>query len=136
MRALRHLRGRVAGVSRAMARAAPRRGTGRGSVACFAVGKRFVVSLHIGRLKIDRSFVSGIATSRENQALISALIGIGRALSIDIVVEGVEKEEEAEILRMLGCRHAQGYLFARPMPDAEIPRWLNEHAARNRPLAR
>ncbi len=96
----------------------------------------YLVSLHIGRLKIDRSFVSGIATSRENQALISALIGIGRALSIDIVVEGVEKEEEAEILRMLGCRHAQGYLFARPMPAAEIPRWLNEHAARNRPLAR
>lgn len=96
----------------------------------------YLVSLHIDRLKIDRSFVSGIATSRENQALISALIGIGHALSIDIVVEGVEKEEEAEILRMLGCRHAQGYLFARPMPAAEIPRWLNEHAARTRPSAR
>jgi diguanylate cyclase (GGDEF)-like protein len=90
----------------------------------------YLVSLHIDRLKIDRSFVKGIATSRENQALIAALIGIGRALSIDIVVEGVEEEEEAEVLRMLGCRHAQGYHFARPMPAAEIPRWLDQHAMR------
>lgn len=90
----------------------------------------YLVSLRIDRLKIDRSFVTGIATSRENQALIAALIGIGHALSIDIVVEGVEHEEEAEVLRMLGCRHAQGYHFARPMPAAEIPRWLDQHAER------
>jgi EAL domain-containing protein (putative c-di-GMP-specific phosphodiesterase class I) len=89
----------------------------------------YLVSLHIDRLKIDRSFVTGIATSRENQALIAALIGIGHALSIDIVVEGVENEEEAEVLRMLGCRHAQGYHFARPMPATDIPRWLDQHAA-------
>jgi diguanylate cyclase (GGDEF)-like protein len=87
----------------------------------------YLVSLHVDRLKIDRSFVKGIATSRENQALIAALVGIGRALAIDIVVEGVEKAEEAEILRMLGCRHAQGYYFARPMPAAEIPCWLGRH---------
>lgn len=90
----------------------------------------YLVSLHVDRLKIDRSFVQGIATSRENQALIAALVGIGRALSIDIVVEGVETEDEAEVLRMLGCRHAQGYHFARPMPAAEIPRWLDQHAKR------
>ncbi|WLR94559.1 putative bifunctional diguanylate cyclase/phosphodiesterase [Shinella zoogloeoides] len=90
----------------------------------------YLASLHIDRLKIDRSFVTGIAKSRENQALIAALVGIGHALSIDIVVEGVEEEEEAEVLRMLGCRHAQGYHFARPMPAAEIPRWLDQHARR------
>ena len=92
----------------------------------------YLVSLRIDRLKIDRSFVTGIATSRENQALIAALIGIGHALSIDIVVEGVENEEEAEVLRMLGCRHAQGYHFARPMPAADVPRWLEDHSARVR----
>ncbi|WP_313528386.1 EAL domain-containing protein [Shinella sp.] len=95
----------------------------------------YLVSLHIDRLKIDRSFVKGIATSRENQALIAALIGIGHALSIDIVVEGVENEEEAEVLRMLGCRHAQGYHFARPMPAADIPRWLDQHAAHRARMA-
>lgn len=91
----------------------------------------YLVSLRIDRLKIDRSFVKGIATSRENQALIAALVGIGRALAIDIVVEGVERAEEAEILRMLGCRHAQGYHFARPMPAADIPYWLRRHRETN-----
>jgi diguanylate cyclase (GGDEF)-like protein len=96
----------------------------------------YLVSLHIDRLKIDRSFVTGIAVSRENQALIAALIGIGRALSIDIVVEGVETADEAEVLRMLGCRHAQGYYFARPMPAADIARWLAEHAGKEAMAAR
>ena len=95
----------------------------------------YLKRLPLDRLKIDRSFVKGIATSRENQALIAALIGIGHALSIDIVVEGVENEEEAEVLRMLGCRHAQGYHFARPMAAAEIPRWLDQHAARFQQIA-
>ncbi len=45
-------------------------------------------------------------------------------------MEGVEEEEEAEVLRMLGCRHAQGYYFARPMLAGDIPRWLDQHAAR------
>lgn len=90
----------------------------------------YLVSLRIDRLKIDRSFVRGIAKSRENQTLIAALIGIGHALAIDIVVEGVEDAEEAEVLRILGCRHAQGYHFARPMSAAEIPAWLEQHAER------
>ncbi|MDX3925331.1 MAG: EAL domain-containing protein [Shinella sp.] len=84
----------------------------------------YLVSLRIDRLKIDRSFVNGIATSRENQTLISALIGIGLSLSIDIIIEGVETADEAEILRMLGCRFAQGYHFAQPMSAGEVAAWL------------
>jgi diguanylate cyclase (GGDEF)-like protein len=90
----------------------------------------YIVSLHIDRLKIDRSFVRGIETSRQNQTLISALIGIGKALSIDIVVEGVENEAEARMLQSLGCRQAQGYHYARPMEAADIPGWLAQHAER------
>ncbi|MCF3639885.1 EAL domain-containing protein [Rhizobium sp. TRM95111] len=92
-----------------------------------------LVGMRIDRLKIDRSFVAGISHSRENQALISALIGIGRALSIEIVVEGVETASEAETLRMLGCRFAQGYHFARPMPAGDVEAWL---AAREVPPMR
>ncbi|MDO9419004.1 putative bifunctional diguanylate cyclase/phosphodiesterase [Pararhizobium sp.] len=84
----------------------------------------YLVSLRIDRLKIDRSFVTGIAGSRQNQALIAALIGIGHALEIDIVVEGVETAEEAEILRILGCRVVQGYHYGRPMPVEDLPAWL------------
>eukprot|EP01031_Cornospumella_fuschlensis_P003755 gene3755-4692_t len=49
---------------------------------------------------------------------------MGHALSIDIVVEGVETPEDAEVLRMLGCRFAQGYLYGRPMPASALPAWL------------
>ena len=84
----------------------------------------YLMSLKVDRLKIDRSFVAGIGTSRPNQALISALIGLGHALSIDIVVEGVETAEDSEVLRMLGCRFGQGYLYGRPMPPEALEEWL------------
>ncbi len=85
----------------------------------------YLVGLKVDRLKIDRSFIHGIATSRENQALVAALIGMGRALSMDIVVEGVETAADAEVLRLLGCRYAQGYLYGRPMPRAALEQWIS-----------
>ncbi|MGW9232891.1 putative bifunctional diguanylate cyclase/phosphodiesterase [Pseudorhizobium sp. NPDC055634] len=88
----------------------------------------YLMDLKVDRLKIDRSFVSGIADSRSNQALVSALVGMGHALSIDIVVEGVETAEDAEVLRMLGCRYGQGYLFGRPMPLVALRTWVAAHA--------
>ena len=93
----------------------------------------YLISLRIDRLKIDRSFVVGIAASRQNQALISALVGIGHALDIDIVVEGVETAEEAEVLRMLGCRLVQGYHYGRPMPVEDLPAWIEKHLGTGRP---
>jgi diguanylate cyclase (GGDEF)-like protein len=85
----------------------------------------YLIGLNVDRLKIDRSFVHGIATSRQNQALVAALIGMGRALSMDIVVEGVETAADAEVLRMLGCRYAQGYLYGQPMPVEALENWIS-----------
>ncbi|OJT98016.1 MAG: GGDEF-domain containing protein [Rhizobium sp. 63-7] len=87
----------------------------------------YLISLKIDRLKIDRSFVEGVANSRHNQALIAALIGIGHTLQIDIVVEGVEHEEDVEVLRVLGCRIGQGYLYARPMSPDKLDGWIDAH---------
>ena len=88
----------------------------------------YLMSLRVDRLKIDRSFVGGIATSRQNQALVSALVGMGHALSIDIVVEGVETTQDAEVLRMLGCRFGQGYLYGRPMPPEALEPWIRDRS--------
>ena len=85
----------------------------------------YLIGLKVDRLKIDRSFVNGIAGSRQNQALVAALIGMGRALSMDIVVEGVETAADAEVLRMLGCRFAQGYLYGQPMPVETLESWIS-----------
>jgi diguanylate cyclase (GGDEF)-like protein/excisionase family DNA binding protein len=71
-------------------------------------------------LKIDQSFVSGIADRGHDLHLVEAIVGIASALGLQTVAEGVETCEQVEILLDLGCHIAQGYHFARPMPPAGI----------------
>jgi diguanylate cyclase (GGDEF)-like protein len=85
----------------------------------------YLIDLKIDRLKIDRSFASGVATSRRNQDLIAALVGLGASLSIDVVVEGVETLEDAVALEKLGCQIGQGYYFARPMAVGPLIMWID-----------
>jgi PAS domain S-box-containing protein len=72
-------------------------------------------------LKIDRSFVASMTETRENRKIVAAVAGLGSSLGIECVAEGVETEEQAEILRLFGCNRAQGWLYGRPAPASEIP---------------
>lgn len=63
-------------------------------------------------LKIDRSFVSGLAESSDNRAIVTATIALAHSLNLRVVAEGVEKETELTILRELGCDEAQGYFWS------------------------
>ncbi len=85
------------------------------------------------KLKIDRGFVSELATSGDCGAIVSAIAGLGRSLGIETVAEGVETEEQLQLTRAAGCTHAQGFLFARPMPvsllDFDKPAGSNENEA-------
>jgi EAL domain-containing protein (putative c-di-GMP-specific phosphodiesterase class I) len=79
----------------------------------------YVRRFPIDTLKIDRSFIEGIAGSTEDEAIVTAVLSMGKALGVHVVAEGVETEEQAARLRTLGCKLAQGYLFCRPIsPDA------------------
>ena len=71
-------------------------------------------------LKIDRSFVAGMAENSPDSALVAAAIAMGRALEMEVVAEGIETSEQVADLRELGCPLGQGYLFARPLPPEEI----------------
>jgi diguanylate cyclase (GGDEF)-like protein/PAS domain S-box-containing protein len=71
-------------------------------------------------LKIDRSFVAGMAANSPDSALVAAAIAMGRALEMEVVAEGIETNEQVADLRELGCPLGQGYLFARPLPAEEI----------------
>jgi diguanylate cyclase (GGDEF)-like protein len=84
----------------------------------------YLVTLKVDRLKLDRRFVAGIEKSFQNQEIVGAMAGLGRALSMDIIAEGVETAEEAQTLRNLGCPAAQGYFLGRPMPVDAIAGWL------------
>lgn len=84
----------------------------------------YLIDMRIDRLKIDRNFITGIAENRHNQALVTALLTLGQALNLDILVEGVETREEADKLIELGCDQAQGFLFAKPLTPSDATLWL------------
>jgi len=77
-------------------------------------------------LKIDRSFVDGLGIEQERTAIVEAVIGMARALSLDAIAEGVENEEQLSELRRLGCDYAQGHLFCRPLTAEKVTSLLIE----------
>jgi diguanylate cyclase (GGDEF)-like protein len=79
----------------------------------------YVRGYPIDTLKIDRSFIDGIVGSSEDEAIVTAVLSMGRALGVHVVAEGVETEAQADRLCTLGCELAQGYLWSRPVaPEA------------------
>jgi EAL domain-containing protein (putative c-di-GMP-specific phosphodiesterase class I) len=76
----------------------------------------YLQRLPIDVLKIDRSFVAGLTTSRADHALVTSIIEMSHALGIRTIAEGVETEDQLRALTVLGCDHAQGYLWSRPLP--------------------
>ena len=71
-------------------------------------------------LKIDRAFVDALGVEQERTAIVEAIIGMARALSLDVIAEGVENEAQLSELRRLGCDYAQGHLFSRALPPEKI----------------
>ncbi|MGP9820723.1 sensor domain-containing phosphodiesterase [Salinarimonas sp. NSM] len=79
-------------------------------------------------IKIDRSFVRDLERDAGDAAIVAAVIGLGRALGLRVVAEGVEDAGQAAMLRMMGCDEAQGYLYARPMPEQAVGLFLRERS--------
>ena len=80
----------------------------------------YLARLPINSLKIDRSFVMQMSKGPEQMAIVAAVVSLARALNLKVVAEGVETEEQANLLRLLRCDEAQGYLFGRPVPPEEL----------------
>ena len=101
----------------------------------FGTGYSSLGYLHefqVDELKIDRSFVPGGSGHGDARIVSQAIVELGRALSLDMVAEGIETDDQAAWFRSLGCRFGQGYLYGRPMPPAELERYLRRHVARQR----
>jgi diguanylate cyclase (GGDEF) domain len=74
-------------------------------------------------LKIDKSFISSMLENDKNRKLVETIVNIAKTMEMNVVAEGIETEEQQNILTELGCDYLQGYLFSRPLPAEQIP-WL------------
>lgn len=108
-------------------------GTGHSSLS-------YLRRLDVDTLKIDRSFVNGTPQDAEAAAIATAVVALGHSLQMKVVAEGVETAEQVEFLRDLGCNEMQGWHLSRPLPPAELAKWLAAYhstwLARENPLQR
>src|SRR5271167_453901 len=88
----------------------------------------YLKNWRVDALKIDRSFVRDLVTDSSDLAIVSAIIAIARHLRIQVIAEGIEGYQQAEILRKLGCTIGQGFLFSRPMPAEQCVELLRGNA--------
>jgi diguanylate cyclase (GGDEF)-like protein len=92
-------------------------GTGYSSLAYL---RRFTVD----RLKVDQSFVRGIADDADDASIVAAIVELARVLGLEVIAEGVEEQSQADALESMGCGRAQGFLYARPQPAEVISQML------------
>lgn len=80
----------------------------------------YLKKLPIDKLKIDQSFIAGIVNDSDDDAITDAIIALGRALSLKIIAEGIETQEQADKLKGKGCQQAQGYLYSKPISAEQL----------------
>ncbi|WP_049976084.1 EAL domain-containing protein, partial [Azospirillum sp. B506] len=93
----------------------------------FGTGYSSLSYLHrlpIDKLKIDRSFIHDLSTGVSDASVPRAIVGLGRSLGLSVIAEGVETQEQLQLLRDLACESYQGFLFSHPIPADEVERLL------------
>jgi diguanylate cyclase (GGDEF)-like protein/PAS domain S-box-containing protein len=96
-------------------------GTGYSSLA-------YISRLPVNALKIDRSFIQGMTEDPDKTSIVSTIISLGHALRLEVVAEGVETEQQSQLLRLLRCDQIQGYLISRPISAANMEMRLRTEA--------
>ena len=91
----------------------------------------YLTRFPVSTLKIDRSFVSSMLKDASNLKIVRAVTSLARELGLDIVAEGVERQEELVLVRDLGCEYAQGYHFSEPLAPGDAASYLQRNSAGN-----
>jgi EAL domain-containing protein (putative c-di-GMP-specific phosphodiesterase class I) len=87
----------------------------------------YLKQLPIDQLKIDQSFVRDILTDKNDEIICKSTIAIAHSMGLNVIAEGVETQEQKEMLNSLGCTTYQGYLFSKPIPSKEFEIFVTEH---------
>jgi diguanylate cyclase (GGDEF)-like protein/PAS domain S-box-containing protein len=90
----------------------------------------YLRSFPFDKIKIDRSFVSELASRADSRAIVRAITGLGKSLGLSTTAEGVETDEQLSLLRLEGCTEVQGYLFSPPRPAGDVESMLSTGRAR------
>jgi EAL domain-containing protein (putative c-di-GMP-specific phosphodiesterase class I) len=98
-------------------------GTGHSSLA-------YLKQFPVHEVKVDRTFVQGVAESPVDSAIVRAVVDLANAMGISVVAEGVETMDQVAGLKMLGCQVAQGFYFSRPLCAEAFDELLTRHFAR------
>ena len=85
--------------------------------------RRHLRQIPLDSIKIDRGFAGDIDIDRDTEQFLRALLALGRDLKLRVVVEGVERRTQVEVLHRIGATHAQGYLFGLPVPPRDVVNW-------------
>ncbi len=83
----------------------------------------YLAELPVQTLKIDQSFITRLTESETNARVVQAVIALGKAMDLDVIAEGIETEQQMEMVRKFGCDLAQGFLIAEALPDQEFRQW-------------
>ena len=85
-----------------------------------------IKTFHFDKLKIDKSFIDNLQTDEEDQVIVSATISMAKKLGLKVIAEGVETQEQANILKKFGCDIIQGFLYSKPLEKEEMEKLLIE----------
>jgi EAL domain-containing protein (putative c-di-GMP-specific phosphodiesterase class I) len=86
----------------------------------------YLKAFDIDYLKIDRSFISNLTNNTTDHALVEAIIVMAHKLDIKTIAEGVETQEQQDLLIELGCDYVQGYFYSHPIPAEEFEKLINQ----------
>ena len=95
-------------------------GTGYSSLA-------YVKNLPVNELKIDREFIKNMINNKQDIAIVRSTIELGHNLGLKVVAEGIEREEEMQMLKEFGCDQAQGYLISKALTATDMQKWISEN---------
>lgn len=87
----------------------------------------YIKHLPIDTLKIDSSFIHDIHENEESYAIVKAMLTLAKTLDITVIAEGIELQDQANLLYESGCNHGQGYLFSKPLPHYHFEKYIENH---------